>query len=123
MSTLAGDIAAGAALELGTYVIDPDARAYADGNRFFQRHAAIVGSTGSGKSYAVALLLERSKELAHPNLIVLDMHGEYKSLCEGPDAYAERMRLAGPGDLQSPGEDVLFLPFWLLNREEMWRFF
>ncbi len=119
MGTLAGGIQAEAAIELGTYVIDPDAKAVADGNRFFQRHAAIVGSTGSGKSCAVALLLERARKLAHPNLIVLDMHGEYASLCEGPDAYAIRMKIAGPGDLQKPDKDTLFLPYWLLNREEM----
>src|ERR1700723_3296038 len=120
MSTLAGDVEQKkAALELGTYIIDREARAFADGNRFFQRHAAIVGSTGSGKSCAVALLLEKAKQLAHPNLIVLDMHGEYANLCKGKEAYAQGLRLAGPGDLQKPGSEVLFLPYWLLNREEM----
>ena len=34
-------------LSLGTYTLDETAEAYLDANRFFQRHAVIVGSTGS----------------------------------------------------------------------------
>jgi len=42
------------ALDIGTYTLGENARAYLDGNKFFQRHAALLGSTGSGKSWAVA---------------------------------------------------------------------
>jgi hypothetical protein len=96
--------------------------AVADGNRFFQRHASVLGSTGAGKSWAVALILERAQALKYPNVIVLDMHGEYKPLTEGKKdlkGFAKGFRVAGPGDLENPGADVLFLPYWLLNREEM----
>ncbi|MCH8275210.1 MAG: DUF87 domain-containing protein [Armatimonadetes bacterium] len=119
MGTLSGGIAQEVELELGHYVIDPSARAVADGNRFFQRHAAILGSTGAGKSWTVALLLEKAKSLCYPNLIVLDMHGEYSSLCKGEHGYATQMRIAGPGDLTYPSGNTIFLPYWLLNREEM----
>jgi len=37
-------------LKLGTYTLDENADAYLNGNKFFQRHAIVVGSTGSGKS-------------------------------------------------------------------------
>ena len=47
------------------------------------------------------------------------MHGEYTKLSEGANKIAERFRIAGPGDLENPTEDVLFLPYWLLNREEL----
>ncbi|MFN8703492.1 MAG: ATP-binding protein, partial [Rhodospirillales bacterium] len=93
--------------------------AEANGDKFFQRHAAILGSTGSGKSWAVALMLERAAALKSANLIVLDMHGEYSTLCEGPNAIAQQYRIAGPGDLDKPDDSCLFLPYWLLNREEM----
>lgn len=106
-------------LELGHFVIDDSAKAIASGDRFFQRHASILGSTGSGKSYAVALLLERASKLQHANIIVFDMHGEYEPLAEKDKGYARRYRIAGPGDLDNPGKDVLFLPYWLLNRDEM----
>lgn len=107
-------------LKLGTFVADRSADAIASGDRFFQRHAAILGSTGSGKSWAVALILERAAKLKFPNIIVFDMHGEYAPLADkAVGGFAQRFRIAGPGDLEKPGSDVLFLPYWLLNRDEM----
>ena len=107
-------------LRLGTFVADRSAQAIASGDRFFQRHAALLGSTGSGKSWAVALLLERAANLKFPNIIVFDMHGEYKPLGDASKGgFATRYRVAGPGDLAKPGDGVLFLPYWLLNRDEM----
>lgn len=132
MGLLGKDLAAERRLELGHFVIDPSATAIANGDKFFQRHAAILGSTGSGKSYAVALILERASALAHPNIVVFDMHGEYASLpdpklCQPrngapyviPPPIARAFKIAGPGDLDTPPEHALFLPYWLLNREEM----
>lgn len=107
-------------LKLGTFVADRSADAIASGDKFFQRHAAILGSTGSGKSWAVALILERAAKLKYPNIIVFDMHGEYAPLANKANGgFADRFRIAGPGDLENPGDDVLFLPYWLLNRDEM----
>lgn len=114
-------------LELGHFVLDHSAAAIANGDRFFQRHAAILGSTGSGKSYAVSLILERSHARKHANIIVFDMHGEYASLANPPlgrdkkprKPIAAAFKIAGPGDLDKPPENALFLPYWLLNREEM----
>lgn len=107
-------------LRLGTFVADRTAEAIASGDKFFQRHAAILGSTGSGKSWAVALILERAANLKFPNIIVFDMHGEYAPLADRScGGFADRFRVAGPGDLEEPGDGVLFLPYWLLNRDEM----
>jgi hypothetical protein len=120
MGVLSQDLSAEKALRLGHFAIDPTAQAVADGDRFFQRHAAILGSTGSGKSYAVASILERANTLSHPNIILLDLHGEYASLGKGQEnGYADYFRIAGPGDLAVPKPENLFLPYWLLNREEM----
>lgn len=107
-------------LKLGTFVADRSAEAIASGDKFFQRHAAILGSTGSGKSWAVALILERAAKLKFPNIVVFDMHGEYRPLADkSKGGFAQRFRIAGPGDLSAPKDDVLFLPYWLLNRDEM----
>jgi len=107
-------------LKFGTFVADRSAEAIASGDRFFQRHAAILGSTGSGKSWAVALILERAAKLKFPNIVVFDMHGEYEPLADkDKGGFAQRFRIAGPGDLADPKDDVLFLPYWLLNRDEM----
>ena len=119
MGLLGRELPEGQRLELGHFVIDRSAAAIANGDRFFQRHAAILGSTGSGKSYAVSLILERASARAHANIIVFDLHGEYASLASGAGAIASAFKIAGPGDLDAPPPGALFLPYWLLNREEM----
>lgn len=120
MGILGAGFSAEEKLKLGTFVADRTADAIASGDKFFQRHAAILGSTGSGKSWAVALILERAAKLKFPNIIVFDMHGEYAPLADkGNGGFATRFRIAGPGDLENPGDDTLFLPYWLLNRDEM----
>jgi uncharacterized protein len=109
-------------LQLGHFLSDATADAIADGNKLFQRHAALLGSTGTGKSWAVALILERAAALDHPNLIVFDMHGEYGPLTvdsKEQSAVAEGFHIAGPGDVGDASPDALFLPHWILNQEEM----
>ncbi len=101
-------------LELGKYALDTSATAYLDGDKFFQRHAALLGSTGSGKSWTVASILEKAEKLPSSNLIVFDLHGEYKSL-----SYASQLRIPGPEDLGKTDNDLLYLPYWLLNAEEL----
>lgn len=101
-------------LELGSYKLNENARAYVDGNKLFQRHAALLGSTGSGKSWTVASILERSSKLPSSNLVVFDLHGEYKEL-----SYAKQLRIPGPDEVDVDDDTLLFLPYWLLNSEEI----
>lgn len=105
---------AAAPLKVGTYTLDGKATAYIDGDKLFQRHAALLGSTGSGKSFTVASILEQSAQLPHTNMIVLDLHGEYSSM-----KFASHYRIAGIGDLKDAREGTIFLPFWLLTYDEM----
>ena len=127
MGLLGKELDADQRLELGQFVLDKTAVAIANGDRFFQRHTAILGSTGSGKSYAVSLILERANARKYPNLVVFDMHGEYASLANPSlidektklSPIAQYFKIAGPGDLDAPSDNTLFLPYWLLNREEM----
>ncbi len=102
------------ALEVGRYTIDENAIAYLDGNKLFQRHASLLGSTGSGKSWTVAAILERAAKLPSANLIVFDLHGEYREL-----TYARHLRIPGPEELGKDESSLLFLPYWLLNAEEL----
>lgn len=119
MNILGKNIDADKRLKIGSFMIDIGADAVLDGNKFFQRHAAVLGSTGSGKSWCVANILEKASKLKYTNIIVFDMHGEYQSLSEGSDSIAQRYKIAGPGDLDALKPEVLFLPYWLLNREEL----
>lgn len=119
MNVLSRNIDSDKRLKIGSFMMDASADAVLDGNRFFQRHAAVLGSTGSGKSWCIANILEKASALQHANIIVFDMHGEYEKLASGSNPIAERYRIAGPGDLENPSTDILFLPYWLLNREEL----
>lgn len=101
-------------LDIGKYSIDEDAVAFLNGNKFFQRHAVIVGSTGSGNSWSVARILEQVAQLKSANAILFDIHGEYTPL--DSDGFTH-YKIAGPND--SVSEDKLFLPYWLLTYEEM----
>lgn len=101
-------------LTLGSYTLDDNAEAWLDGNKFFQRHAVIVGSTGSGKSWTVARLLEQVACLPSANAIVFDIHGEYTTI-NGKGF--QHVKIAGPNDKSEEG--ILFLPYWLLTHEEM----
>ena len=80
-------------LSLGHYTLDEKAEAWLDGNKFFQRHAVIVGSTGSGKSWTTAKLLEQVAKLPSANAILFDIHGEYEPLKS--DGF-QHVKIAGP---------------------------
>ncbi|HAT77007.1 MAG TPA: Bipolar DNA helicase [Flavobacterium sp.] len=83
-----------------------------DGDRFFNKHLAIVGSTGSGKSHTLATILQKAiktKEdsyegLNNSHIIVFDLHGEYKT------AFPEANHL---------NVDKFILPYWLMNGDEL----
>jgi len=103
-------------LKIGKYTISEMSDANLDGNKFFQRHAVIVGGTGSGKSWTVATILEKASALQSINCVVFDLHGEYKPLKDLPNTTL--LKIAGPSD-QPTNEDTVFLPYWLLSYDEM----
>ena len=94
-------------LMIGKYASNREVQAILDGNKFFQRHACIVGSTGSGKSYTVANILEKTEKLPYANIIVYDLHGEYTQL-----SYAEQIKI-------SDEKGGLYIPLWFFNYEEI----
>ncbi|QZH74986.1 MAG: ATP-binding protein [Erythrobacter sp.] len=109
----------GPKLSLGTFTLDDDAVAYLNGNKLFQRHAVIVGSTGSGKSWTTARLLDQIAALPQANTVLFDIHGEYRPL-KG-DAF-QHFRIAGPSDIEKETgieDGVLHLPYWLLGYEAL----
>jgi len=109
----------GPKLSLGQFTLDDIAEAYLNGNKFFQRHALIVGSTGSGKSWTTARLLDQIAQLPQTNVILFDIHGEYRPLQS--DAF-KHLRVAGPSDIENShglNSGVLHLPYWLLDYEAL----
>ncbi len=70
------------------------------------KHFAVLGTTGSGKSCAVAVILRAIlSQHSSGHAILLDLHNEY-----GP-AFADCAEILGPGSLE--------LPYWMLNFEEI----
>lgn len=106
-------------LTIGKYTLDENAVAYLNGNKLFQRHAFVGGSTGSGKSWTTALIIEQMAQLPHSNAIVLDLHGEYAPLTgQG----IQQLKVAGPADVEAAlqiADGVLYFPYWLLSYEAL----
>ncbi|MBC2455648.1 ATP-binding protein [Clostridium beijerinckii] len=83
-----------------------------DGDKFFNKHIAIVGSTGSGKSHTVAKVIQEATEmkeskyegLNNSHIIIFDIHSEYK------EAFPKANYL----DISN-----IYLPYWLMNGEEL----
>lgn len=122
MGTISSEMAhADHPLVLGKYSMDGTSVVFLDGNKLFQRHAAVVGSTGSGKSYCVAKLVEQMSNLKNANAILFDIHGEYSTDSfrkEGIQQY----KIASPNDLSEVDKlnhNLLMIPYWLLTYEEM----
>ena len=103
-------------LKIGKNTISDDSDSNLDGNKFFQRHAVIVGGTGSGKSWTVANILGAASSLQSINSIVFDLHGEYRPLADLPNTTL--LNIAGPSD-NPDKEKTIFLPYWLLSYEEI----
>lgn len=86
-----------------------------NGNKFFNKHIAIVGSTGSGKSHTLATIIQRAIAekasdftLNNSHVIVFDIHSEYRSAFPSANFI----------DVSN-----LTLPYWMLNSEELEEFF
>lgn len=108
-------------LQIGKYTMDESSIAYLDADKLFQRHAAIVGSTGSGKSFCVARIVEQMAALKHANGILFDIHGEYSNKSFKRDGILQ-LKIATPSDLSVTNKlskGILMVPYWLLNYEEM----
>lgn len=122
MQTISSELAASVnPLQIGKYTMDESSIAYLDADKLFQRHAAVVGSTGSGKSFCVARIVEQMAELKHASGILFDIHGEYST-----DSFKKKgikqYKIATPSDLavtDKLNKGILMVPYWLLNYEEM----
>lgn len=107
---------------LGTLSIAPDVELAIDGDRFFSKHVAVVGSTGSGKSCAVAKIIQTvvginsskntykgSQKNSH--IVIFDIHAEY--------AAAFKLAETEEFTLNLLDVDNLKLPYWLMNADEL----
>ena len=103
-------------LRIGRLAAATDVPVCLDVERFVVRHAAIVGSTGSGKTSAVASLLQGlvREGWSASNVVVIDPHGEYGQSLAG-DAAVRSVLAAGDSQLR--------VPFWALPAKDIVRIF
>jgi len=92
-------------IEIGTVYPTDDIRGALYVDPMLGKHFAVLGSTGTGKSTSVSLILHRISELSpEGHIVMVDPHGEYSAAFKGC------------GELFNV--DNLQLPYWLMNFEE-----
>lgn len=103
-------------LRLGRLAAAEEVPVCLEAARLVTRHAAVVGSTGAGKTTAVAALLQgfiRGGWQA-ANIVVIDPHGEY-ARAMGADASVR--------SVLGEGEHELRVPYWALPAADILRIF
>ena len=102
--------------EFASLVANERIKVPVNGNKFFNKHIAIIGSTGSRKSHTVAKIIQKAiggkngeyEGLNNSHVIIFDIHSEYRSAF--PDAnYVD--------------VENMILPYWLLNSDELQELF
>jgi hypothetical protein len=114
-----GGFDANNSITIGNISISESLSAKIDLNKLISRHCAILGSTGSGKSNAVGVLLSAiaEKGFKSSRILVIDPHGEYDSVLKGrSNVYKIRANKA-------EGEKELHIPFWALPFNELMSIF
>jgi uncharacterized protein len=100
------DVQAASTIEVGSLQQDPTIAARVNADEMLNKHFAVLGSTGVGKSSGVALILQKILA-ARPDvrIFLLDGHNEYGN------CFGDRALVLNPGNLR--------LPFWLFTFDEM----
>ena len=92
-------------IEVGTVYPTKDIRGALYIDAMLGKHFAMLGSTGTGKSTSVALILHRICQMApEGHVVMIDPHGEYSAAFKGTGEIFDVNNLA--------------LPYWLMNFEE-----
>jgi hypothetical protein len=92
-------------IEIGTVYPTDDIRGALYVDPMLGKHFAVLGSTGTGKSTSVALILHRISQLSpEGHIVMIDPHGEYSA------AFKNCGEIFNVDNLQ--------LPYWLMNFEE-----
>ncbi len=103
-----------APLSIGSLAQDESIDVPLNGDVFFGKHIAVVGSTGSGKSCTVAKIVQEGRRqsddqekrgvLNNAHVVVFDLHGEYATAFPGARVL---------------GVSTLKVPYWLMTAEEL----
>lgn len=105
-------------LPVGTSPAFPDFQIKINPDKFFGKHAAILGNTGSGKSCTLASILQslfhftyNGKRLKSAHFIVFDTNGEYKNAFQ-----LSENNVVNPLAITKEG---LRIPHWFMNYDDL----
>lgn len=107
-------------LPIGTSPTFSDYKIKINPDKFFGKHAAILGNTGSGKSCTFASIIQsmfdfeyNGKKLQNAHVIIFDTNGEYKSAFQGTSENPyKNIKEVNPFHIDKNGMKV---PFWFMN--------
>lgn len=95
-----------ASVRVGVVKQDAQIPATVNVDEIFSRHCAVLGTTGAGKSCAIALLLRAVlQRFPHAHIVILDPHNEYAK------SFDTRTVVFDPSSFN--------LPYWLLTFDEL----
>jgi len=102
--------------KVGALTTHPSINVSLHASNLFGRHFAILGQTGSGKSWTVASVVQKAvAEMPMAHIIILDLHGEYCWKREdGKRHYAFDDAIVRHVDARD-----LELPYWLMTYAEL----
>lgn len=114
-------------INMGTSVIYKDYRISLDVNSFFSNHFAILGNSGSGKSYSTSRIIQNifyeAKNNSIPfrtNIFLFDAYGEYQPAFNNIGNNNQNLNYKViTTDLNSTEYQHLALPFWLLGVDDV----
>ena len=112
-------------IQVGKSLIYKDYPVCLDVNNFFAGHFAILGNSGSGKSYFVSRLLQgifyNSKKLPiNTNMFLFDAYGEYQHAFSAINQVNPSLNYrVFTTDLNENRFEKLVIPFWLLSVDDI----
>lgn len=98
---------------------------YVDVNRFLSNHFAILGNTGSGKSFTLARLIQNIFTTSEyipigANILLFDAYGEYTSAFQSLSQVSPLLNYkVYTTNTNYSMDEVLKIPFWLLGVDDI----
>ena len=112
-------------ITLGKSYVYPNYDIKLDIGNFFSNHFAILGNSGSGKSYSVAKILQsvfyQCRSLPfYSNIFLFDAYGEYQRAFARIHEVNENINYkVYTTDLNSTEFEIISYPFWLLGVDDL----
>lgn len=102
---------------VGNISVSESLDAKIDLDKLISRHCAIVGSTGSGKSNSVSVLLQAiaNRNFSSSRILIIDPHGEYN---DALSKFSNVIEINSKVDASK-----LYIPFWALPFNELMKLF